>query len=55
MGFRASVELEPYEVERVDTRRQEAHQGKWAMGSISGKLAIQEAVKLVEDDVEDWG
>lgn len=38
------MDLEPYEVERVDSNRQEAHQGRWSMGSISGKLAIQEAV-----------
>ena len=49
------MDLVPYEVERVDSTRQEAHQGKWAMGSILGKLDIQETVKLVEDEAEDWG
>ena len=40
MGSRASMDLEPYEVEKVDSDRQEAHQGKWAMGNILGKLAV---------------
>ena len=34
------MDLEPYEVEKVDSDRQEAHQGKWAMGNILGKLAV---------------
>ena len=49
------MDLEPYEVERVDANRQESHQGRWAMDSILGKLAVQEAAKLVENEAEDWG
>ena len=41
------MDLEPYEIERVDTNRQESYQGRWAMGSVFGKLAVQETTKLV--------
>lgn len=48
------MELEPHEVERMDPSCQEVHRRWWAMVGILGKLAIQEAFKLAEDEAQDW-